>query len=89
MLKDGVLKPICDSLKKIIRKRTEGIDEYNQNEIDLLLVGIKRSLCLLKKADTDQLDNDELMLTILSTLLMRKVESDGVNFHLLSFLLDS
>ena len=55
----------------------------------MLLGGLKRSLCLLKKVDTDQLDNEEMELTILATLLMRHFESDGVTFYLLSFLLDS
>ena len=88
-LKDGVLKPICDSLKNIIRSKTEGEIQYDLNEINMLLAGIKRSLCLLKKADTDQLDNDEMVLAILSTLLMRSVETGNVTMHLLSFLLDS
>ena len=55
----------------------------------MLLAGIKRSLCLLKKADNDQLDNEEMELAVLSTLLMRHLEFNGVTFHLLSFLLDS
>jgi len=57
----------------------------------MLLVGIKRGLCLLKKADSDHLDNEELALAILSTLLIRQVEKgdqNGVTFHLLSFLMD-
>ena len=70
-LKDGVLRPICDSLKAIIKDRAENGNSYSPDEINLLLVGVKRGLCRLKKADQDRLDNDELALAILATLLIR------------------
>jgi len=89
-LKDGVLKPICESLTAILKDRTNGIFSYEKEDVSLLLVAIKRGLCLLKKTDGDHLDSEELALAVLSTLLIRSFEQgeDGVTFHLLSFLLD-
>lgn len=87
-LTDGVLKPICDSLEMIIKNR----DSYDLKDVSLLLVGIKRGLCILKKASNDQLDNEELALSIFATLLIKEYEqgeSNDVPFHLLSFLLDA
>ena len=84
-LKDGVLKPMCDCLTQIIKRR----DQYDNEILKLLLAGFKRNICLLKKADTDALDNNELMLVVLSILLVREIESDTVSPHLLAFLLDS
>ena len=76
---------MCDCLTQIIKRR----DQYDNGLLKLLLAGFNRNICLLKKADTDALDSNELMLAILSTLLVKEIEDDTVSPNQLAFLLDS